>query len=76
MANDIKFNLQRQSDKLENSTLKNLYKIQKDMVLSSRLIRMIQAERTKNKLVLYGIFTLLLISIIAIIYFTFFAGSD
>ena len=68
MARDIKFNLQSQSNKLENSTLKNLYEIQKDTVLSSRLIKSIQAARLKNKLILCGIITMLILSCLFIMY--------
>ena len=39
MAKDIKFNLKQQNDKLENSTLKNLFEIQKTTLLSNRLIQ-------------------------------------
>ena len=68
MARDIKFNLQKQSDKLENSTLRNLFGIQRDMVSSNRLIKMIQSARLHNRLVLYGIAALLALSICFILY--------
>ena len=68
MARDIKFNLQSQSHKLENSTLKNLYEIQKDTVLSSRLIKSIKAARFKNKLIMCGIIILLILSILFVAY--------
>ena len=68
MAQDIKFNLRQQSDKLENKTLKNLYGMQKDMVKSNRLVNMIKSARFKNKLVLWGIMALLIISVCFIFY--------
>ena len=68
MARDIKFNLQSQSDKLENSTLKNLYEMQKDMIISSRLIKSIRAARFKNKLILCGIVTMLLLSCLFVVW--------
>ena len=75
MARDIKFNLQTQSDKLEKSTLKNLYAIQKDMVMSSRLLQMIKAQRGRNKLIMYGIMALICISIIFVIGVSFRGGK-
>ena len=68
MARDIKFNLQTQSDKLENSTLKNLYEMQKDMIISSRLIKSIKAARFKNKLILCGIVSMLLIACLFVVW--------
>ena len=62
MAKDIKFNLKTQSDKLENKTLKNLYEIQKDTVLSSRLITQIKRARFKNKMIICGVITMLILS--------------
>ena len=75
MARDIKFNLQTQSDKLEKSTLKNLYAIQKDMVMSSRLLQMIKAQRGRNKLIMYGIMALICISILFVIFVSFRGGD-
>ena len=71
MARDIKFNLRSQTDKLENKTLKNLFGMQTDIGKSNRLVGMIKKARFKNKLVLWGIIALLMISVIFVIYMTF-----
>jgi len=71
MARDIKFNLQTQSDKLENKTLKNLYGIQKDSILSNRLITSIKKARFKNKLITCGVFTMLILACVFIFYLQF-----
>ena len=68
MAKGIKFNLRQQSDKLENSTLNNLYTMQKDMTVSNRLIETIQRSRMLNRMVLAGIFLSIVCSILFIIY--------
>ena len=68
MAKGIKFNLRQQSDKLENSTLNNLYTMQKDMTISNRLIETIQRSRMLNRMVLAGIFLSIVCSILFIIY--------
>ena len=68
MAKGIKFNLRQQSDKLENSTLNNLYTMQKDMTMSNRLIETIQRSRMLNRMVLAGIFLSIVCSILFIIY--------
>jgi len=75
MARDIKFNLRSQTDKLENKTLKNLFGIQRSMVQSNRLVNMIKTARQKNKMIMYGIVTLLFLSIAFIIYVSIFSGS-
>ena len=75
MARDIKFNLRQQSDKLENKTLKNLYGINKEMTASNRLITLIKKHRFKNKLVLWGIIALLVVSIMFVFYMTFVPAS-
>ena len=41
MANDIKYNLKNQSDKLKTSTMGNLREINKDLGESNMLIRLI-----------------------------------
>ena len=64
MARDIKYNLRSQSDKLENKTLKNLYGMQGDLTKSNRLVTLIKKARFKNKLILWGIIALLVISVI------------
>ena len=68
MARDIKFNLRSQTDKLENKTIKNLFGMQKDLGKSNRLVMMIKKARFKNKLILWGIVALLVISVIFILY--------
>ena len=68
MAKGIKFNMRQQSDKLENSTLNNLYTMQKDMTMSNRLIETIQRSRMLNRMVLAGIFLSIVCSILFIIY--------
>ena len=75
MAKDIKFNLRSQTDKLENKTLKNLYGMQKDISGSNRLIKLIQKARLKNKLILWGIIALLVMSLVFIIYVSFAPAS-
>ena len=75
MARDIKFNLKSQSDKLENKTLKNLYGINKEMSNSNRLITLIKKHRFKNKLVLWGIIALLVVSLMFIFWMTFVPAS-
>ena len=64
MAKDIKFNLRSQTDKLENKTLKNLYGMQGNLTKSNRLVNLIKKARFKNKLILWGIIALLVISVI------------
>ena len=76
MARDIKFNLRSQTNKLENKTLKNLFGIQRSMVQSNRLVNMIKTARQKNKMIMYGIVTLLILSLGFIIYVSIFSGSS
>ena len=76
MARDIKYNLRTQSDKLENRTLKNLFGIQRDMTKSNRLVDAIKKARFKNKLIMYGIVTLIFLSIVFILYVNFAGGSE
>jgi len=46
--------------------------MQKDMVMGSRLLKLIAAERKKNSLVLYGVIGLLILAMALILYFVFF----
>ena len=75
MARDIKYNLRSQSDKLENKTLKNLFGIQRDMTKSNRIVDAIKKARFKNKLIMYGIVTLIILSIMFILWVNI-AGSS
>lgn len=72
MAVDIKYNLRQQTDKLEKSTLMNLYDMQKDMIMGSRLLKLIAAERKKNSLVLYAVIGFLILAVVLILYFALF----
>ena len=42
LANDIKVNLKGQSQKMEQSTMKNLFTIQKDSTTSQKLLHLIE----------------------------------
>ena len=42
LANDIKVNLKAQSQKMEQSTMKNLFVIQKDSAMSMKLLKVIE----------------------------------
>ena len=68
MARDIKYNLRSQTDKLENKTLKNLFGMQTDLGKSNRLILLIKKNRFKNKLVMWGIIALLVVSVLFVVY--------
>ena len=76
MAKDIKFNLQCQSDKLENKTMKNLYGINREMSTANKLVTLIKSARMKNKLVLYGVIALLVVSVLFVCYMTFVPASS
>lgn len=68
MARDIKFNLRKQTDKLEKSTLKNLFSMQGDLGKSNRLVNAIKKQRFKNKLIMWGIIALLVISVLFVVW--------
>lgn len=70
IAKDIKYNLRSQTEKLEGSTIKNLFKMQGDLSVSNKLLLMIDWERKKNKFVIIGTFAFLLIALVAIIIYT------
>ena len=72
MANDIKFNLSKQTDKMQNSVLKNLYSIQADTTVANRLLNLIKSERLKNRLIMYSVIAMLILALIFIIYSIFF----
>ena len=76
MARDIKYNLRSQTDKLENKTMKNLFGMQTDIGKSNRLVQMIKRARFKNKLIMWGIISLLIISVIFVLYMTFAPESE
>jgi hypothetical protein len=46
--------------------------MQRDMVMGSRLLKLIAAERKKNSLVLYGVIGLIFLAVVLILYFAFF----
>ena len=68
MAKDIKFNLRSQTDKLQNSTLGNLFTMQGDLARSNRLLKLIDWERKKNKLTILGTTAFLFIALILVVY--------
>ena len=68
MAKDIKFNLRSQTDKLQNSTLGNLFTMQGDLARSNRLLKLIDWERRKNKYTIIGTTAFLFIALILVIY--------
>ena len=68
MANDIKFNLKKQTDQMQNSVLKNLYSIQGETTLANRLLNIIKHERMKNRLIMYGVIGMISMVIIIILY--------
>jgi hypothetical protein len=64
IAKDIKYNLRSQTEKLEGSTLQNLFGMQGDLTVASRLLKMIDWERKKNKYVIIGTSVGLLVAFI------------
>lgn len=72
MANDIKINLAGQTDKMQNSVLTNLYNIQGETTIASRLLNFIKKERMKNRIILYSIMICLVLAVMFILYRTFF----
>eukprot|EP00347_Sterkiella_histriomuscorum_P017764 403348087 len=68
VANDIKVNLRSQSDKMQNSILKNLLSIQGQSNIANRLLTTIKKERLKNRLILYLVLLLVVLAIIFILY--------
>eukprot|EP00347_Sterkiella_histriomuscorum_P004046 403361950 len=68
VANDIKVNLRSQSDKMQNTILKNLLSIQGQSNIANRLLTTIKKERLKNRLILYLVLVLVVIAIIFILY--------
>lgn len=67
-ANDIKINLAKQTDKMQNSVLKNLLGIQGETNIANRLLTVIKKERMKNRLIMYSVFAFLIIAVIFILY--------
>ena len=67
MAKDIKFNLRSQTQKLEGSTLQNLFGMQSDLTVSNKLLKLIDWERKKNKYVIIGTFVGLVVSFVVIL---------
>ena len=72
MANDIKFNLSKQTNQMQNSVLKNLYSIQGETTVANRLLNVIKKERMKNRLVFYTVLAAVAFAIIFILYKFFF----
>ena len=68
VANDIKFNLKKQTDQMQNSVLKNLYSIQGETTLANKLLNVIKTERMKNRLIMYGVIAAIVIVICIIVY--------
>lgn len=71
LANDIKVNLKSQSAKMEKSTIKNLLSIQKDSATSHKLLLMIEAQRKRNKYVLWFVYGLMALACLGILYSLF-----
>jgi hypothetical protein len=46
--------------------------MQRDMVMGSRLLKLIAAERKKNSWVLYGVIAMLILAVVLILYFAIF----
>ena len=68
MANDIKFNLSKQTDQMQNSVLKNLYSIQGETNVANRVLNLIKKERTKNRIVYYSVLAMIALAIIFVLY--------
>ena len=66
IAKDIKYNLRSQTDKLESSTLQNLFGMQSDLTVANKLLKLIDWERKKNKYVIIGTSVGLLVAFILI----------
>lgn len=69
MATDVKINLAGQSDKMQNSVLKNLHSIQGETTVANRVMNLIKKERMKNRIILYSVILLLVIAIVFITIF-------
>ena len=70
IAGDIKFNLAKQTDQMQNKVLKNLYSIQGETTLANRVLNVIKTERMKNRLIMYAVLAAVLVAI-AVILFNF-----
>ena len=68
VAKDIKFNLRGQTDKLQGSTLGNLFTMQGDLARSNRLLKLIDWERRKNKYTIIGTATFLFLMLVLIVW--------
>ena len=68
MANDIKFNLSKQTDQMQNSVLKNLYSIQGETNVANRVLNLIKKERTKNRIVYYSVLAMIALAILFVLY--------
>jgi hypothetical protein len=67
-AHDIKVNLAKQTDQMQNKILKNLVGIQGQTNIANRLLTVIKKERMKNRLILYSIFAFLIVAVVFILY--------
>lgn len=76
IALDIKVNLKGQTEKMQHSTLKNLYEIQGETTIANRLMTIIKKERLKNRIVLYSVLILLILAVAFIIYNAIFKWSN
>lgn len=70
MANDIKVNLKGQGERLANAN-NNLFQLQKDTNMSSKLLDLISMQRRRNKYVLWLVYGLMTMLCLAIMYKTF-----
>ncbi len=68
MANDIKFNLAKQTNQMTHSVLKNLHDIQGQTTIANKVMLSIKQHRFKNKLILYFVAFFILMTIVLILY--------
>lgn len=71
MASDIKVNLAGQRERMQNKTLRNLVDIQNEASMANKLLNAIKQQRQKNKYVLWGVYAMLGLLVIFVLYQTF-----
>lgn len=67
VAKDIKYNLRKQTDKLEGNTLSGLFSMQSDLSTSAKLLKLIDWERRKNRWTIIIVIALLALTILGLI---------
>lgn len=70
-AKDIKLGLHSNSEKL-NRAGDNVHRINGQLSVSNRLIDVMQRHETKNKIIIYCVALVLILGIVAVLYFTLF----